>query len=95
MTSEDSSELWCTPRTVTTVYPESRSASLGDLYVSGHGVPQDDVMAHMWVSLAAASSYRSVVEEAQRNRDNVAHRMTPDQIDAAQRLASEREPQSE
>ncbi len=49
------------------------------MYYKGRGVPQDDVQAHKWVNLAKAT----------KNRDNVAKRMTPDQIAEALRLARE------
>ena len=39
----------------------------------------------MWLNLAAAQQF----DGAQENRDEVAKRMTPDQIDEAQRKARE------
>ena len=61
---------------------------LGVLYATGQGVPQDDVQAHMWVSLADAQGYKL----ARRARDELARRMTPAQITEAQRLAREWKP---
>ena len=48
------------------------------------GCPQDYVRAHMWFNLATAQG----LEQAREARDLLArHRMTPDQIANAQRLA--------
>ena len=67
--------------------------TLGGMYGLGHGVPQDDVQAHMWYNLAASSYYPSEYrDEAVKNRDIVAMRMTPAQISEAQKLAREWKP---
>ena len=67
--------------------------NLGSMYRDGHGVPQDDVQAHMWYNLAASSYYPSEYrDEAVKNRDIVAMRMTPAQISEAQKLAREWKP---
>lgn len=58
-------------------------ASLGLMYAVGQGVKQDFPRAHMWLNLAAAQQY----EGAQDNRDEVAKRMTSDQIVQAQGMA--------
>lgn len=60
-------------------------SSLAVMYVLGWGVPQDYVQAHKWFDLAAAHD----LEDAKNSRDRVAGRMTPAQLDQAQRLASE------
>ena len=65
---------------------------LGYTYFEGKGVPEDYVQAHMWWNLAAAGYPPSETEnrdKAARNRDNIAARMTPEQIAEAQRLAQE------
>lgn len=59
------------------------SGFLGYLHLSGQGVPQDYVLAHMWFNLASAQGDEDAVE----TRDAVADQMTPDQIAEAQRLA--------
>ena len=59
--------------------------NLGLMYEKGIGVPQDYVSAHMWINLAAAQGG----EDAQKSREFVAKRMTPDQIEEAQRMARE------
>ena len=59
--------------------------SLGFMYVNGTGVIQDYVRAHMWFNIAASQGD----ESAAINRDVVAKRMTPSQIETAQRLAGE------
>ena len=61
---------------------------LGVMYSKGQGVPQDDVQAHMWLSLAAAQSKESY----RKSRDILAKQMTPAQIAEAQRLAREWKP---
>ena len=53
-----------------------------------NGVPQDYVQAHLWYNLAAAQG----LEKAKNNRDIVAERITPSQIEKAQTLAAEWRP---
>jgi uncharacterized protein len=62
--------------------------NLGIMYNKGDGVPQDRVTAYMWLNLAATSGF----DEALRNRDIIAKRMTPAQIGEAQKLAREWKP---
>ncbi len=57
--------------------------NLGNMYVEEEGAPQDPVQAHLWLSLAADQDY----ENAGNRRNEVASRMTRDQIFEAQRLA--------
>jgi TPR repeat protein len=59
--------------------------NLGFMYGNGRGVPQDYVSALMWWNIAAASGH----EGAQRDREVMTERMTPDQIAEAQRMARE------
>ena len=59
--------------------------NLGFMYDEGRGVPQSNVLAHMWNNLAAADG----LEGAAANRELVAELMTPEQIAEAQRLARE------
>ena len=59
--------------------------NLGLMYDEGLGDPQDYVRAHMWWNIAASSGNKVASE----NRDIVAERMTPSQIETAQRLAQE------
>jgi TPR repeat protein len=58
---------------------------LGDMYALGEGVPQDYVLAYMWVNLAVAQGN----EAAQNLKDRVEQRMTREQIAEAQRLSRE------
>jgi TPR repeat protein len=60
-------------------------SNLGLMYTKGQGVPQDYVYAHMWINIAASSGNK----DALKNRDIIAKRMTPSQIENAQRLARE------
>ncbi len=60
-------------------------ANLGLMYAKGHGVPQDDVQAHMWLNLAAVRG----LETARTLRDRLAEKMTPAQLVDAERLARE------
>lgn len=62
--------------------------NLGLMYAYGRGVPQDYVLAHMWFNLAAAQGDQNAV----KNRDTAAAKMTPAQIAEAQRLAREWKP---
>jgi TPR repeat protein len=65
---------------------------IGTTYALGDGIPQDYVQAHMWLNLAAAGSSASDTktrDDAIRNRNIVAKKMTPEQIAKAQRLAQE------
>ena len=59
--------------------------NLGWMYHNEQGVLQDYVYAHMWWNITASSGN----EDASENRDIVAKRMTPSQIETAQRLAQE------
>jgi uncharacterized protein len=59
---------------------------LGVMYLTGRGVPQDYIQAHMWFNLSAAQGNKV----AMKNRDNVARLMTQAQIAEAQKLARER-----
>jgi TPR repeat protein len=61
--------------------------NLGVAYRDGRGVPQDLVLAHMWLDLAASSSAGSKQEECSSEREAVASRMTPQQVDEARALA--------
>jgi hypothetical protein len=61
---------------------------MGEMYRDGHGVPQDFILAHMWLNLATAQGN----PEAEKMRDELAERMTPSQIAEAQRLAREWKP---
>ena len=54
---------------------------------NGQGVPQDVVLAYMWLSLAATQE-----PDAARERDLAASQMTSDEITEAQRLAREWKP---
>jgi len=64
-------------------------ADLGEMYRDGQGVPQDFVRAHMWFNLVASgASDASIRDQAVRDRNELAAKMTPAQIAAAQRLAS-------
>jgi TPR repeat protein len=58
--------------------------NLGIMYGLGQGVLQDYVRAHMWFNIAAVNGISSV-----KNRDTMASKMTPQQIEQAQRMARE------
>jgi TPR repeat protein len=60
--------------------------NLGNAYGRGHGVIQDNVYAHMWLNIAASFGES---KSASKNRDIVAKRMTPSQLEKAQDLARE------
>ena len=67
----------------------SAQFNLGVMYGSGKGVPQDDVEAHMWLNLATAQAPANERDEYVKERDDVAARMTPEQIAEAHRRARE------
>jgi TPR repeat protein len=62
---------------------------LGYMYYHGEGVPQDDVLAHMWFNLASTQGNVNALEF----RDIAAVKMTPAQIEEAQKLANEWKPE--
>ena len=64
--------------------------NLGLMYLNGQGVPRDYVQAHMWYNLAAAQG--EDFKYAREARDNIAKRMTAEQIAEAQKLAREWKP---
>ena len=68
-------------------------SNLGIMYYNGQGVTQDYAQAHMWYNLAASSFPPGEDhDEAVKNRDIVAEKMTPAQISEAQKLAREWSP---
>ena len=72
--------------------------NLGWVYFEGQGVPQDYILAHMWFSLAVSrfpASEGEKREQAVKDRDIVASKMTPAQTAEAQRLAREWKPKKE
>jgi hypothetical protein len=70
-------------------------SSLGTLYADGWCVAQDYVQAHMWYNLAASgpsSLFEMDKKELAKRRDELAAKMTPQQVAEAQRLAREWKP---
>jgi TPR repeat protein len=61
---------------------------LGVMYAEGRGVPQDYVRAYMWFSLSAAQGEQRAV----KTLEMAAQRMTPNQINQAQKLAHDWKP---
>lgn len=64
-------------------------ASLGILYHSGKGLPQDNVQSEMWLSIAADRSIPGDRETIVEMRDSVAAHLTRQQVSEARRLAHE------
>lgn len=65
---------------------EARAQSnLGFMYGTGRGVPQDFIQAYAWYNIASASGE----DTARRNRDAVAERMSPSQLEQAQKLSTQ------
>jgi len=58
---------------------------LGIMYMDGTGIPQDYVQAHKWLNLSTAQCDK----EAGTLRDELAKKMTLDQIAEVQKLARE------
>jgi TPR repeat protein len=67
-------------------------ASLAILYRFGKGVPQDLVQAYMWFSLAASHTEGGDRESIAEMRDATAAKLTPAQLNEAQRLIREWKP---
>ncbi|THD76788.1 sel1 repeat family protein [Thalassobius vesicularis] len=59
-------------------------ANMGWLYASGRGVPQDYVLAQMWLVLASSSGF----DPARSLNADLSRRMTSDQISEAQAMAA-------
>ena len=58
--------------------------SLGRLYATGLGAPQNYILAHVWFNLAASRGEAAALAE----RDALAAKMTPQQVAEAQERAS-------
>jgi TPR repeat protein len=66
----------------------SAQVFLGAMYHLGHGVTPDLVQAYAWFDLAAATFPAGLKHKnALRNRDDVARKMTPAQLERARELA--------
>ena len=65
---------------------------LGALYWRGAGVEADNVQAYMWYTLAVESKDADTSKNANRARDEVIAKMTPEQIAEGDRLVSEWKP---
>jgi uncharacterized protein len=61
---------------------------LGYMYEHGVGVPVDLVKASLWYDLAAAQGGKNDAEK----RDQIARKLTPDEIAEARKLAREWKP---
>lgn len=59
--------------------------NLGAMYYLGHGVLEDYARSHMWFNIASSNGHK----DGGRGRDEVAKRMTAQQIAEAQRMARE------
>ncbi len=62
-------------------------SELAQMYSKGQGVSQDYIHAHMWYSIAAESLSGGSKQELTKDRDNVASRMTAEQIHKAEDMA--------
>ena len=58
------------------------------MYANGQGFPRDYVRAHMWLNLSGTKE----TQNAEKNRDAVAQRMSPEEIAEAEKLAREWKP---
>jgi uncharacterized protein len=76
-----------------------RAADQGDafgfMHRDGEGVPQDYVLAYMWLTLAAQRRDPCLSHIAGEAADDVARKMSPAEIAEAQKLASEWKPGQE
>ena len=62
------------------------------MYGEGLGVPQDNLAAQMWLSLATARISEDARDAVITARDAIAEEMTPEQIAEAERLARDWRP---
>ena len=62
---------------------------LGYAYDKGQGVPQDYVEAYKWRKLAIARASADKLKQYAESRDELAQRMTPQQLAEAQKRASD------
>ncbi len=62
---------------------------LAQMYAKGQGVQQDHVRAYVWYSVAAELLSGGSKNELTKDRDRMASRMTPAQIQKAQELAQQ------
>ena len=53
------------------------------MYAEGNGVLQDYALAHMWWNISGSNGHKNAV----KYRDIVEKRMSPSQIEEAQRMA--------
>jgi TPR repeat protein len=63
--------------------------NLGVMYAKGQGVLQDYVSAYFWYTVAEARGTYDTQKEAAKDRDDIAAKMTPQQVADAQELARE------
>jgi len=63
--------------------------NLGIMYWQGNGVPHDLVRAHMWMNLSAAQGDFLTTESAASFRDKISNRLSPKQIETAQKMAKD------
>ena len=68
---------------------------LGVMYAKGQGVPQDYVLAHMSLNLAASRAKDGDADKRRADRDIVATKMTPAQLAEAHKLAREWKPKTQ
>ena len=75
-------------------------ALLSGLYMTGTGVPQDDVLSYTWAELASSgvgwpdSAHDMIVKGSEDQRKDLAARMTPEQIAKAKQMAAAWKPKS-
>ncbi len=65
---------------------DAAQANLGLMYFIGDGVPKDNVKAFSWWSVAEKQGYNKVWLSS--NLDKLIHKLTEEQLDQAQALAS-------
>lgn len=66
---------------------------LAEMYYQGRGTTQDNIQAFKWISLCIYYFHPEISYEKELNLSNeIAAKMTPEQIEEAQRLASEFKP---
>ena len=57
--------------------------NMGGIYYIGQGVPRDQVLAYMWMNIASSNGNKNAIQF----RNLLEKKMSPQQIEEAQRLA--------
>jgi len=65
---------------------------LGVIYNNGQGVPQDYVLAYMWLNICGSTGGEKNDEDCMKNRTIIEKKMTKQQIEKAQKMVKNWKP---